>query len=142
MLYLSRKIGESIIINNNIELTVVEVRGKTVKLGFLFPKEATILRKELHQKIMEQNIAAAGVTEAIVCMLAIRDHILPPTINYENPDPDLDLDYVANAARFAPNRGARNEHSSSFFAGVTGNALVPSASAIHPQAASRPSSGL
>jgi carbon storage regulator len=61
MLYLTRKIGESIIINNNIELTVVEVRGKTVKLGFLFPKEATILRKELHQKIMEQNLAAATV---------------------------------------------------------------------------------
>ncbi|GEM_PF-776356 len=60
MLYLTRRIGESIIINNNIELTVVEVRGKTVKLGFLFPKEASILRKELHQKIMEQNIAAAS----------------------------------------------------------------------------------
>lgn len=59
MLYLTRKIGESIIINNNIELTVVEVRGKSVKLGFLFPKEATILRKELHDKITEQNIAAA-----------------------------------------------------------------------------------
>lgn len=58
MLYLTRKIGESIIINNNIEVTVVEVRGKTVKLGFLFPKEATILRKELHEKITEQNIAA------------------------------------------------------------------------------------
>lgn len=63
MLYLTRKIGESIIINNNIELTVVEVRGKTVKLGFLFPKEATILRKELHQKIMEQNLAAATGVE-------------------------------------------------------------------------------
>ena len=60
MLYLTRKIGESIIINNNIELTVMEVRGKSVKLGFLFPKEATILRKELHQKIMEQNLAAAS----------------------------------------------------------------------------------
>ncbi len=60
MLYLTRRIGESIIINNNIELTVVDIRGKTVKLGFLFPKEATILRKELHQKILEQNIAAAG----------------------------------------------------------------------------------
>ena len=59
MLYLTRKIGESIIINNNIELTVVEVRGKTVKLGFLFPKEATILRKELYDRIMEQNLAAA-----------------------------------------------------------------------------------
>ena len=60
MLYLTRKIGESIIINNNIELTVVEVRGKSVKLGFLFPQEASILRKELHQKIMEQNIEAAS----------------------------------------------------------------------------------
>lgn len=59
MLYLTRKIGESIVINNNIELTVVDVRGKTVKLGFLFPKDATILRKELHERIMEQNIAAA-----------------------------------------------------------------------------------
>lgn len=64
MLYLTRKIGESIIINNNIELTVVEVRGKTVKLGFLFPKEASILRKELHQKILEQNLAAASVGES------------------------------------------------------------------------------
>ncbi len=59
MLYLTRKVGESIIINNDIELTVMEIRGKTVKLGFLFPKEASILRKELHQKILEQNIAAA-----------------------------------------------------------------------------------
>jgi len=64
MLYLTRKIGESIIVNNTIEMTVMEVRGKTVKLGFLFPKEATILRKELHQKIMEQNIAAANIGES------------------------------------------------------------------------------
>lgn len=60
MLYLSRKIGESIIINNTIEVTVVEVRGKAVKLGFTFPAEASILRKEIHQRIMEQNMAAAG----------------------------------------------------------------------------------
>lgn len=59
MLYLTRKIGESIIINNSIELTVVEVRGRAVKLGFVFPKEASILRKEVHQKIMDQNLAAA-----------------------------------------------------------------------------------
>ena len=64
MLYLTRKIGESIVINNTIELTVVEVRGKTVKLGFVFPSEVTILRKELHQKIREQNLAAAAGNEA------------------------------------------------------------------------------
>jgi carbon storage regulator len=43
---------------------VVDVRGKTVKLGFLFPQDATILRKELHQKILEQNLAAANVDES------------------------------------------------------------------------------
>ncbi len=64
MLYLTRKIGESIIINNDIEMTVVEVRGKSVKLGFVFPKEASILRKELYEKIMQQNIEAAGAGDA------------------------------------------------------------------------------
>jgi 3-oxoacyl-[acyl-carrier-protein] synthase II len=46
-------------------------------------------------------IAAAGVTEAIVCALSIRDGKLPPTINYATPDPALDLDYVPNEARDA-----------------------------------------
>lgn len=60
MLYLSRKIGESIIINNNIELQVVEIRGKTVKLGFNFPPEASVLRKEIYEKIREENLVAAS----------------------------------------------------------------------------------
>jgi len=59
MLYLSRKIGESIIINNTIELTITEVRGKTVKIGFNFPPEASVLRKEIYDKIMAENVAAA-----------------------------------------------------------------------------------
>ncbi len=59
MLYLSRKIGESIVINNNIELTIVEVRGRSVKLGFVFPPEATVLRKEIHDKISAENMAAS-----------------------------------------------------------------------------------
>ncbi|QDU70261.1 beta-ketoacyl-[acyl-carrier-protein] synthase family protein [Mucisphaera calidilacus] len=44
-------------------------------------------------------IAAAGSTEAIVCVLALRDQVLPPTINLHNPDPECDLDYVPNEAR-------------------------------------------
>ena len=44
-------------------------------------------------------LGAAGGVEAIVTALAIRDSVAPPTINYETPDPDCDLDYVPNEAR-------------------------------------------
>ena len=37
--------------------------------------------------------------ELITCILAIRDNVLPPTMNYETPDPDCDLDYIPNQAR-------------------------------------------
>jgi carbon storage regulator len=61
MLYLTRKVGESIIINDDIEVTVVDIRGKSIKLGFTFPAEATVLRREIHERIQEENrVAAAG----------------------------------------------------------------------------------
>ena len=44
-------------------------------------------------------LGAAGATEAVISLMAIRDSIIPPTINYETPDPDCDLDYVPNVAR-------------------------------------------
>jgi 3-oxoacyl-[acyl-carrier-protein] synthase II len=51
-------------------------------------------------------IAAAGAVEAILCLLALRDGVVPPTINYETPDPACDLDYVPNRARHLPLRTA------------------------------------
>jgi carbon storage regulator len=59
MLYLTRKIGESVVINDTIEVTVVEVRGKSIKLGFTFPPDASVLRREIHERIKEENRAAA-----------------------------------------------------------------------------------
>ncbi|MEX1155767.1 MAG: beta-ketoacyl-[acyl-carrier-protein] synthase II, partial [Chloroflexota bacterium] len=47
-------------------------------------------------------LGAAGGAEAIACVLAIENGILPPTINYEFPDPECDLDYVPNEARSVP----------------------------------------
>ena len=46
-------------------------------------------------------LGAAGAAEAIVCVLALKEGILPPTIHYEQPDPACDLDYVPNTARKA-----------------------------------------
>jgi 3-oxoacyl-[acyl-carrier-protein] synthase II len=47
------------------------------------------------------QLGAAGGVEFVVCCLTIKDGVVPPTINYENPDPDCDLDYVPNTARQA-----------------------------------------
>ena len=44
-------------------------------------------------------LGAAGGVEAVISVLAIKDGILPPTINYHEPDPDCDLDYVPHSAR-------------------------------------------
>ena len=64
MLYLTRKIGETIIINDNIEVTVIDIRGKSVKLGFTFPSDATVLRQEIYDRIQAENRAAAAASSA------------------------------------------------------------------------------
>jgi carbon storage regulator len=59
MLYLNRKLGEAVIINHAIEVRVVAISGKRVKLGFAFPPEASVLREEVVEAIKRANRAAA-----------------------------------------------------------------------------------
>ena len=65
MLYLNRKPGEAVIINHCIEVRVVEIRGRTVKLGLTFPPEATVLREEVFEAIKEANRAALDAVHAL-----------------------------------------------------------------------------
>jgi len=66
MLYLTRRAGEAVIINNVIEVRVVEVRGRTVRLGFRFPAEASVLREEVFLQISRENEEAARATDGAV----------------------------------------------------------------------------
>ncbi|MBW8309277.1 MAG: carbon storage regulator CsrA [Candidatus Paracaedibacteraceae bacterium] len=65
MLFLTRKIGESIIIDDEITLTVSEIRGSIVKLSFDYPKTSRILRKEIHDRIQQENKNAAAQADKI-----------------------------------------------------------------------------
>ncbi|WP_075261588.1 carbon storage regulator CsrA [Candidatus Odyssella acanthamoebae] len=65
MLFLTRKIGESIIIDDEITLTISEIRGSIVKLSFDYPKTSRILRKEIHDRIQQENKNAAAQADKI-----------------------------------------------------------------------------
>jgi carbon storage regulator len=62
VLTLTRSVGETIRIGDDIEVHVVEVRGGTVRLGFKAPREVTIHREEVYRQIAEANLLAAQVT--------------------------------------------------------------------------------
>lgn len=62
MLILTRKQGESVAIGDDIKVTVVEIQGKQVKLGVKAPREISVHRQEVYEKIQEENIRAAQIS--------------------------------------------------------------------------------
>ena len=61
MLALSRKKNEALVINNNIEITVLEIKGEQVKLGISAPREVPVYRKEVYVQIQDSNKEAVNV---------------------------------------------------------------------------------
>ena len=58
MLALTRKKGESLVVNNNIEITVLEIRGDQIKIGISAPKNVPVYRKEVYLQIQKENEAS------------------------------------------------------------------------------------
>ncbi|MFP4329608.1 MAG: beta-ketoacyl-ACP synthase II [Alkalispirochaetaceae bacterium] len=86
--------------------TVVNDRTETKAIRLAFGAQADKLAVSSTKSMIGHTLGAAGAIEAAATVLAVKHQILPPTINYETPDPECDLDYVPKEARDATIRAA------------------------------------
>ena len=93
-------------INAHGTSTQLNDRSETMAIKRALGEDAYRIPVSSTKSMTGHMLGAAGVVEAVVCVQVIRDGVIPPTINYEFPDPDCDLDYVPNVARQATVRTA------------------------------------
>jgi beta-ketoacyl-acyl-carrier-protein synthase II len=86
-------------INAHGTSTVLNDKNETAAIKTVFGPHAHKLAISSTKSMVGHLMGAAGAVEAIATILAVRDSLIHPTINYENPDPECDLDYVPNVAR-------------------------------------------
>src|SRR5262245_21488945 len=96
-------------------------KAETVAIKLVFGDHAKKLAVSSTKSMTGHLLGAAGGLETAICALAVRDQVMPPTINYDEPDPECDLDYVPNEARRAPIQYAL---SNSFGFGGTNGCLI------------------
>jgi 3-oxoacyl-(acyl-carrier-protein) synthase len=117
-------------INAHGTSTILNDKSETAAIKTVFGDQAYNIPISSTKSMTGHLLGAAGALEALVCIKAIQDGVLPPTINYETFDPECDLDYIPNTSRQAQ---VRHVMSNSFgFGGHNATIILSKYSEVEP----------